>query len=66
MEHFCLAHSGAGVPNLDKDKKKGLIPLCHCGEDRAACGACGKGYAQEVAAGRAPKMGQKEVTSTLL
>ena len=50
---------------MDKNAKKGFFPVCYCGEDRAACGACGKGYSQEVAAGRAPKLLEKELTSPL-
>ena len=30
----------------------GMIAVCACGEDRAECQACHKGFAQERAAGR--------------
>ena len=58
-----LLYQGTGVPVANKKVKKALFPVCFCGEDRAACGACGKGYAQETAAGRAPKMIEKEVST---
>ena len=35
---------------------KALVAVCHCDYDLAACGACGKGWSQEKAAGRDPKM----------
>ena len=40
-----------------------MVPVCECGEERAACGACGRGYAQEAAAGRTPKMIEKKVVA---
>ena len=36
-------------------KGKSMFAVCYCGFDRAACGACGRGYQQEVSAGRSPK-----------
>jgi len=48
-----LAPFNLGVGELDKAQS--MQPVCHCGLDRAACGACGKGYAQEIAQGRKPK-----------
>ena len=31
------------------------MAVCYCGEDRATCQTCGKGFSQERAAGRTPK-----------
>lgn len=32
-----------------------MRPVCYCNEEKAQCETCGKGYAQELAAGRTPK-----------
>lgn len=46
---------GKGVNEIGP-KGKALVAVCHCDYDLAACGACGKGWSQEKAAGRDPKM----------
>ncbi|CAL1154811.1 unnamed protein product, partial [Cladocopium goreaui] len=46
---------GKGVNEIGQ-KGKALVAVCHCDYDLAACGACGKGWSQEKAAGRDPKM----------
>ena len=51
----------SGRPDLGFPLKpeQSMMPVCYCREDRAVCGACGRGYSQEVAAGRAPKFIEK-------
>ena len=58
---FLLQTTDQTIPGTGiVDKTKSMVPVCYCGEDRASCGACGRGYAQESAAGRSPKMIEKK------
>ena len=43
-----ISQSDAGV----LQEEKSMMPVCYCGEHRSECSACGKGFSQEVAAGR--------------
>ena len=46
--------SSTEVPTVALPESQGVL-VCHCGEERAECEKCGRGYMQEVRKGRVPK-----------